>query len=226
MKQVPTPYLNGIWNTKLPEQPACENRIEEILEPFKSSRTPVTWYVSPSCTPGNLGSLLEKHGLRFEGEYPGMALSLADLEQIKPASGLTIRRVENRTMMEQWIQVFSTVFNVPKDLQEKSMIYTEAVGFSPDAKSQRFIGLVDSRVVATSIISYPPGAVVLAGMTVLDEFRGRGIGAAMALHPLHLARQRGYKLAVLGSTEMGFPLYKKLGFKEYCKIIEYVGDFS
>ncbi|MFI5422311.1 MAG: hypothetical protein ACHQ1H_15215, partial [Nitrososphaerales archaeon] len=62
MLHVPISYINGIWNTQLPEGSSCENRVEEILEPFKSSETPVTWYVTPCFTPSNLGSMLEKHG--------------------------------------------------------------------------------------------------------------------------------------------------------------------
>jgi GNAT superfamily N-acetyltransferase len=44
--------------------------------------------------------------------------------------------------------------------------------------------------------------------------RGLGIGAAITLQPLLEARdQDGYKYAVLFSTEMGVPVYQRIGFR-------------
>jgi ribosomal protein S18 acetylase RimI-like enzyme len=226
MPQAPNRFVNGIWNTRLPEGASCDDRVEELLEPFKSSKTPVNWYVTPSCTPPNLGSILEKHGLHYEGEDPGMALPLSELPNMETPKGLTIKLVENKALLEQWVRAFSLVFNVPKHRQGELMIHQEPLGYSPEGKTRRFIGILNSEVIATSIVVFAPGAAVLFGVSVLGEHRGKGIGAAMTLHPLHLARSRGYNLAVLGSTEMGLPLYKKLGFKEYIKIRNYVGNFS
>ena len=48
----------------------------------------------------------------------------------------------------------------------------------------------------------------------------------MTVHPLMLAKKRGYMVAGPNSSELGLPLYKKLGFKEYRKIQNYVGSFS
>jgi hypothetical protein len=83
MPSVPIGSLNGVFNSKLPyDSPSCLNRIEEIIAPFKSARVPFTWYITPSCTPSNLGSLLEKQGLRYEGEDPAMALDLSELPEM------------------------------------------------------------------------------------------------------------------------------------------------
>jgi hypothetical protein len=45
----------------------------------------------------------------------------------------------------------------------------------------------------------------------------RGIGALMTVRPLEMARARGYHLGVLQSSQMGYPLYRRLGFEDYCR---------
>jgi len=46
----------------------------------------------------------------------------------------------------------------------------------------------------------------------------KGIGAAITLKPLQEAREMGYRVGVLQSSEMGFNIYKNLGFRHLCQI--------
>jgi GNAT superfamily N-acetyltransferase len=45
--------------------------------------------------------------------------------------------------------------------------------------------------------------------------RRRGIGIATVGAALNLAREKGYRVAVLFSSEMGVKMYQKLGFQRY-----------
>ena len=155
-----------------------------------------------------------------------MAIGLAELEESQIPEGLTIERVANRKKSKDWNDVFSIVFEVPNDLAQKTLQFFEMVDYSIDATLEFFIGTIASRVVATSTVCYTTRSVVVSGISVLNEYRGKGIGRAMTIHLLLLGRQKGYKLGVLASTKMGYPVYEKLGFREYCKVANYVGDFS
>ena len=48
--------------------------------------------------------------------------------------------------------------------------------------------------------------------------RRLGIGGAITLAALKDARDLGYRVGVLGSSEAGIGMYRRLGFAEYCKI--------
>ncbi len=53
-------------------------------------------------------------------------------------------------------------------------------------------------------------------VATLPAARGRGVGAAMTIAPLYEARQMGYHGGILQSSQMGYPLYRRLGFQHLC----------
>ncbi len=72
--------------------------------------------------------------------------------------------------------------------------------------------------VATATMLYASGVAGLYFIFTIDNARRKGIGAAMTLAPLLDAKEAGYRVGVLGASMMGEPVYRRLGFKEYCRI--------
>jgi ribosomal protein S18 acetylase RimI-like enzyme len=56
----------------------------------------------------------------------------------------------------------------------------------------------------------------------VPEARGRGVGALVTDAALRVAREMGYRIAVLESSGMGYNVYRRLGFEEYGKIGHYM----
>jgi len=54
------------------------------------------------------------------------------------------------------------------------------------------------------------------------QVRGKGLGTLVTWKGCVEALQKGYRYAILISTEMGYNVYKRLGFREYCKVGYYL----
>jgi len=48
--------------------------------------------------------------------------------------------------------------------------------------------------------------------------RGQGIGTALTRAPLYRAREQGYRVGVLVSSDMGFGVYQRIEFRPYCAV--------
>jgi GNAT superfamily N-acetyltransferase len=72
--------------------------------------------------------------------------------------------------------------------------------------------------VATSSQFLGAGAAGVYFVFTFEQARRRGVGAALTLAPPKTTREMGYRIGVLGSSEMGFPVYRRLGFREHCRI--------
>ncbi|KAL9650982.1 hypothetical protein ABK040_015085 [Willaertia magna] len=58
-----------------------------------------------------------------------------------------------------------------------------------------------------------------------EEGRRKGYGSIVMIALMELAKKRGYKKMTLTATQMGRPLYEKLGFKSACDVqILVLGD--
>ena len=59
-------------------------------------------------------------------------------------------------------------------------------------------------------------------VATLPEDRGRGLGYAVTAALMEIGRDRGATRAVLHATELGRPIYERLGFTEVCRVPQYL----
>ena len=67
---------------------------------------------------------------------------------------------------------------------------------------------------STSVLFNGGGFASIYGVATVPEAQGRGLGAAITLKPLLMARDEGYRHATLFSTELGHPVYLRIGFRD------------
>jgi GNAT superfamily N-acetyltransferase len=109
--------------------------------------------------------------------------------------------------------VFTRGYDVPDWAARAWAEATAAAGLEA-APWRVHVGRLDGQPVACAIALVGGGAVGLYGVATVPEARGRGIGAAITLAPLVEAAAEGHRHAVLFSSDMGLPVYRRLGFAE------------
>ena len=130
--------------------------------------------------------------------------------------GLEISTVEDKTKLRVWAHVFTLGYGLPPNWE--SAIFDMWFGLGFDFPIRNYLGYLDGEPVATSTVFYGAGVAGIYDVATLPHSRGKGIGTALTLKPLLDAHEMGYHIGVLQSSEMGYNVYKKLGFKHLCQI--------
>ena len=75
-----------------------------------------------------------------------------------------------------------------------------------------YVGWLAGRPVATNILVLGGGVAGVYGVGTLAEARRQGIGSAITIKPLLDARDAGMRYGALFSSELGKPVYERVGF--------------
>ena len=206
------PWYNGVLCNRPPTE-ADAALVEQTLAFFRSRGTlAITWWLSPDQLPSAWAPLLQAHGFRYDDSTPGMALALDVLpaEQRLPA-GLEIVHVDDPAALETWVDVFAEGYPIPAEIKPHFLTLLADLGLNLPARN--YLGYLDGAPVATSTLYLGAGVAGVYCVATLPAARKRGVGAAMTLGPLYEARDLGYRAGILQSSEMGYPVYRKLGFQ-------------
>jgi len=214
---IPHPWFNGVLSADLPSA-TDEAFIAETIQYFRDKGVHTfTWWMEPHRKPSDWEPALSKHGFGFSDDTPGMAIDLHTLnESVQKVDGLEIRVVVSEESLRTWTNIFIKGYELPAVWE--SMSFELWLKFGLDFPMRNYLGYLNGKPVSTSTVFYGGGAAGIYDVSTLPEARGKGLGAALTLQPLLDARAMGYRIGVLQSSDMGFNVYKKLGFKHLCQI--------
>lgn len=220
---IPVALFNSIMDARL-EPGSEESTIQQIKSDAEVRKVPVLWWVGPSTRPANLGKLLEKSGFIIDDDGPGMAVELANLNESQSVpDGLVIEAVHDDSISREWCTTMGLGFEAPAERIDIMADHWQQLicKVNPEI-TQAFIARLHGKPVATSLLQIGAGVAGIYAVATLPAARRKGIGAQVTLYPLLLARAMGYKAGVLQASQMGFSVYRSLGFQECCRISSYV----
>ncbi len=219
---IPFPVFNGVFRAQLSPE-TIDDAISDTLAAIKTWKVPLFWWAGPGTQPSDLGKHLERRGFHHAGDMPGMAIDLSILKEDEPQPhNFTIRPVENDEMLETYVCVAAKGFDIPASIHDSIVELERGVGVGPDVSLSRYIGYQNGVPVASSAMLIHSGVAGMYNVATLPEARRQGIGAAMTRMPLIDARQKGYRVGTIQAMEMGYSVYKKLGFRDVCSISLYL----
>jgi len=194
-------------------------KIDETVEYFKSRNLPCQWYTGPSTRPIDLGEHLKAHGFDHVWDTPGMAVELESINKDLPEpSDFTIEPVKDVETLKDWIQALTEGFGFKQSTSELIFDIESDLGFGENLPRRSYVGYLNGKPVSSSLLLMTSGVAGLFCVGTIPEARRKGIGTAISLAPMKEAHEMGYKVGVVHSSEMGYGVYRRIGFEDYCKI--------
>ena len=190
--------------------PDSRENVESAMAPLRPETAPIS-AICPRKPSSHVHDLLESYGLQNHGDMPSMAVDIDDMSSSELPSGYRFARCFLADV-DAWVQGLTVGFGVPESMSQMFSPAALPENVADDAPAQWFGIFKGDQVVATSVLTLIDGLAGIYCVSTLPEERGKGLGAYVTAEALRLAAQVGYRVGVLQASEMGFPVYNRLGF--------------
>jgi GNAT superfamily N-acetyltransferase len=191
-----------------------ERTLERVQAYYARSGVPHRLHVSSEHAA--LGPVLLARGYVESKAVPCMVLAGARCEA-KAVPGLHIERVAGAASLAQFQRLAFESFGYPVMLAPVAL--TEDLVGLPHA--ELFIGMLDGEPACCSMLLVTGDTAGVYWVGALAAHRQKGLGAAITAHAVEAGRARGCKTACLQASEMGAPVYRRLGFVEPRKYLRF-----
>jgi GNAT acetyltransferase-like protein len=211
------PMFKGIWGLRL-----AAHELDPALDAaFAWQRAREAPYVFVWAGPGtdapDLASRLEARGLEpWDLDAPGQVAELDELDwdaEHRVPDGFTVERVGDDAALADWASTFVDAFGVPAWAAEGWVDATRSFGIAT-APWALYVARLGGEPVATNVLFCGAGVASVLGIGTVERARRQGIGSAVTLAGLADAQKAGYRYGVLFATEIGAPVYRRLGFRD------------
>jgi GNAT superfamily N-acetyltransferase len=158
----------------------------------------------------------QEFGLRAISHPPGMFASALS-PPLRALPAIECVPVSDPSTRRTFAELTSISFEIPMTFA--NAVYTPDCAWNGDYHG--FVGMVQGRPVAIAAIVAAAGAVGIYSVGTLPAFRRRGYGEAL-LRAAVAQSSPGSRPLVLQSTEAGYALYQRMGFRDVTKFTVYL----
>ncbi|MEP4533202.1 MAG: GNAT family N-acetyltransferase [Cyclobacteriaceae bacterium] len=190
-------WPNKLWFHKSPDSTVM-NEVSERWD--LKDITTVTW---SGCSPKDK-ELLKSHGLALKNSLTGMSLDLKT--SYRRETALTLQEVKSSRSAIIWSQLFVNAFGyqIHPVTIEKTM---HDVRYFIAISKKQHVGTV-------AIYQIEPLLAGIHSMGIVSDQRRKGFAENILSGVLEIVRRKGARYAMLQASQMGKPLYQKIGFRE------------
>ncbi len=160
----------------------------------------------------NIGGIEDVKTLQYQHRitFPLMALDLQYLQNNKINPEIKMELITSKDLITTlWSDLVAKIYGVPAEELRKVVAYFVAT--EQFHKMHFYIGYLNHQAAATAIFIQRDDVVDIHWVGTLPEFRNQGLGRAITLYPLHELK-KSVNTAILYASEMGKPMYEKMGF--------------
>jgi ribosomal protein S18 acetylase RimI-like enzyme len=213
---IPIAGFNRVMGARIVSD-AVDERIVDVIDRYRERGSSVSWWIDPATEPADLAERLGRHGFVLEEQpTPAMALDLAELPPpVVPApDGPVVREVRDHAGLRVAVEVALEGFGGPATFVDALHARLSLIGLGRDGPLQLVVAALGDRPVATAAAFVAGDVAAVYNVATVEDARGRGIGREVTIAVCRAAAERGARVAVLESTAMGYPVYRRLGFRD------------
>jgi hypothetical protein len=187
--------------------------VDRAVQPLCSGPLPSAVILTVPATAA-VEALLAERGF-CRGQIPAMAIDIATLPPAEVGEGLEWVRVVEADQAEEWVQTLAPGYELPLAVARAFGPDPGALDRSPRAVIQHFMIRRSGRAVATSVLFLSGGLAGIYCVSTVPTERRKGLGGYATAEALRQAGRLGYGVGILQSSEAGYPVYRRLGFREF-----------
>ena len=204
-----SPSLNVLIDTRESQTTNAET-VQQLNHFFENHSVPWGWFI----TDINKSKDIEQHGFHFLYEAPSMYFDLSIQLPVIITNSIDIRSADDELF--EWILPIQEGFanNESCEIYRKLNAKLQQSG---EKKLQHFIAYYQDEPASAGTLFLSDNAVMIHNLATKNKFLKQGFGTALTLHMMSVAKKAGYKHCFLDSSDEGFNLYSRLGFKVYGK---------
>jgi GrpB-like predicted nucleotidyltransferase (UPF0157 family)/GNAT superfamily N-acetyltransferase len=195
----------------------ANKKISEVTDYFTQKNSPFSWWIGPHDRPEDLSTHLENQGYKNTENNCAMYFDLDAWDEcISPMSELKIIRATDEKTLHDFALVLAN-----NEAAFKTYFSWVASVLTEDDPIEYYVGYVDGKPVVRGLSCYFAQVAGLHWLSTVPSERRKGYGRAMQEYRLKRAKELGYHVAVLQSSNEGYSLYQQLGYKECGYFREY-----
>ena len=206
--------FNGICYTAL-NRDGARSAASAQRAYFEGLGGPWAWWVNPGQTPIDLDQVLVDSGFKLRADSPGMAMDISGAE-FDVQSDLRIEPLFAASHADD-LRVPLAAFGLGQDVDDAYVDFVRRTA-APGGAIRHVVGYKDDMPVSCGLAFFGSNSAGIYSIATVREMRGRGFGTATTAALLREAKDRGYRSAVLVSTQLGFSVYMALGFREVARM--------
>jgi Acetyltransferase (GNAT) family. len=209
--------LNWVWNEK-PLTNDNAKSIADIKESYKKLNLRFWWWVYPSGQSSKTRAMLQDAGLCLIEKVPCMAADLNDSASEKQnPNNITSSPVKDKKDLLIWGDISFHGFEMPQRAREQYGAFVSSFDLGNQSPQRLFLAYFDGKPVATSLLFTHKNTAGIYYVSTLPAYRNKGFGLNITQAAMQAAKESGFRNVILQATPLGAKVYKRAGFKEYCR---------
>lgn len=200
-----------------------KEELSQALAHFQSRNLDYCIWINKENLSSNTQMLFKELNIEEQASEVGMAMQFKHYQYVENINHLNIRQVNDGESLAIYSRVIAENWS-PTDQNVIDYYNRTAKHYlDPNNNIKLYIYYHEDRPVScVELFPTNSDTVGFYGFATLEAYRGMGIGTTLLTFALNIAKELGYKTAILQGTEDGLNIYKKFGFKDYTTYYEFV----